>query len=70
MVAVGLFAEKDLLEGLSKHGGLLRGGGFYLLGVQLLACVCLIAWAATTTFTLIWVNKEIPAPRGCMLHLK
>ncbi len=59
MIAVGLFAEKDLLEGLSERSGLLHGGGFYLLGVQLLASICLSAWAASVTFALIWLINRI-----------
>jgi hypothetical protein len=34
MVAVGIFAEEDKLEGFSQYSGLVHGGGFYLLGVQ------------------------------------
>ena len=57
MIAVGLFAEKDQLEGFSAHAGLLHGGGFYLLGVQFLACVCFILWSGTSTFLIIKVEK-------------
>ena len=57
MIAVGLFAEKDQLEGFSAHAGLLHGGGFYLLGVQFLACVCFILWSGTSTFLIIKVKK-------------
>ena len=59
MLAVGLFAEKDLLEGFSSYAGLFRGGGFYLLGVQLLACVCCIVWSGSLTFLLIKVILSI-----------
>ena len=55
MIAVGLFAEKDLLEGFSAHAGLFHGGGFYLLGVQFLACVCCTVWSGTSTFLIIKV---------------
>ncbi len=34
MVAVGIFAEEDKLEGFSRYSGIVHGGGFYLLGVQ------------------------------------
>ena len=57
MLAVGLFAEKDLLEGFSSYAGLFHGGGFYLLGVQLLACVCFILWSGTVTFLIIKVTS-------------
>ena len=55
MIAVGLFAEKDQLEGFSAHAGLFHGGGFYLLGVQFLACICFIVWSGTSTFLIIKV---------------
>ena len=55
MVAVGLFAEKDLLVGFSSYAGLFHGGGFYLLGVQILACVCCMLWSSATTYILIKV---------------
>jgi Amt family ammonium transporter len=57
MLAVGLFAEKDLLEGFSSYAGLFHGGGFYLLGIQLLACVCFILWSGTVTFLIIKVTS-------------
>jgi len=57
MVATGLFCTKDTLENVS-HGrsGLIHGGGFYLLGVQVLACVCIIAWSASITAILLLVS--------------
>ena len=56
MIAVGLFAEKDQLEGFSAHAGLFHGGGFYLLGVQFLACICFIVWSGASTFLIIKVG--------------
>ncbi|CAB4062675.1 amt [Lepeophtheirus salmonis] len=53
MLAVGIFAEKDSLDRVSNYAGLLHGGGFYLLGVQILASVCLMLWAGIVTFLLI-----------------
>lgn len=50
MVAVGLFAEHDRVEGFSQQYGLLKGGSVRLLGVQVLACVSIISWSALTTF--------------------
>jgi len=32
------------------------GGGFYLLGVQTLACVCLMAWSGLITFIQLFVS--------------
>ena len=56
MMVVGIFGKKDELEGFLQYDGLLHGGGFYLLGVQIFACVCFMIWAGTITFTLIYVS--------------
>ena len=55
MLVVGIFGKKDELEGFLNYSGLLHGGGFYLLGVQLFASVCFIIWASMVTFLLITV---------------
>ena len=55
MLAVGIFAEKDELEGFSQYSGLLHGGGLYLFGVQLLCCVVLTVWSSIVTYILIKV---------------
>ena len=65
MIAVGLFAEKDQLEGFSAHAGLFHGGGFYLLGVQFLACICFIVWSGTSTFLIIKVGTS----QFCLLFI-
>ena len=57
MLAVGIFGAKDELEGLLSYDGILHGGGFYLFGVQLLACCCFAVWASSCTFVLIWVRN-------------
>ncbi|XP_064470307.1 putative ammonium transporter 3 [Ornithodoros turicata] len=50
MIAVGLFVEADkLLKLTNGRMGLFRGGGFNLLCIQLLACVCITAWAVVMT---------------------
>ena len=37
------------------------GGGWHLLGVQTLCCVCIILWSATVTFILLFlINKVKP----------
>ena len=59
MLAVGIFGAKDELEGLLSHDGILHGGGFYLFGVQLLACCCFAVWASSCTFILIWVSERV-----------
>ncbi|CAH1252748.1 RHBG [Branchiostoma lanceolatum] len=54
MLAVGLFALNDSLEGFSfGRKGLLYGGGPYLLGVQLIAVVVIILWGAGVSFVLL-----------------
>ena len=58
MIAVGLFAEKDRLEDFASYSGVFHGGGFYLLGVQLLACFCCIVWSSLVTLTLIKVTLK------------
>ncbi|KAL5003999.1 hypothetical protein ScPMuIL_017455 [Solemya velum] len=51
LVACGLFAQKDRVEyTFNDYDGLFEGGGFYLLGVQLLAVAAIIAWSALTAF--------------------
>ena len=54
MLAVGLFAEHDKAEGFSTQYGLLKGGSIKLLGVQLAACVSIIAWSVVTTFCQVY----------------
>ena len=57
MIAVGLFAELDPIEDLTQmRKGLFKGGGVYLLGVQILSCVTIIAWAAATSFIILEVS--------------
>ena len=54
---VGLFVEVEPLEDLHNGQlGLFKGGGFYLIGVQTLACVCIIAWSATISFLQLFVS--------------
>lgn len=62
MLAVGLFIDKDKLLNLT-HGrkGLFKGGGFYLLGVQLLACVVVGVWSMSTTYIILKIiNRVVP----------
>lgn len=62
MLAVGLFAENPKPLGTtSGRDGLFQGGGWYLLGVQALTCVCLSLWSMLVTVILLWlINKVIP----------
>lgn len=47
ILAVGLFADKKLV-GIEVENGLFRGGGFGLLGVQLLLVAAILGWAVIT----------------------
>lgn len=53
-ICVGLFSDGTGTEGL----GLLTGGGFHLLGVQLLGMVAVIAWVAVTMTVVFQVIKH------------
>lgn len=61
-LAVGIFAENPFpLDTTDGRSGLLHGGGWYLLGVQALACICLAVWSVVTTAILLWfVNIILP----------
>ena len=58
LLSVAFFAEKDILEKkFSDEFGILKGGPWRFLGVQLLTVVAVSAWAALTTFLeLLLVN--------------
>lgn len=62
VIAVGLFADDPKpLTTTNGRSGLLRGGGWYLLGIQCLAALCLLSWGILTTFILLWaINKIVP----------
>ena len=55
MIIVGFLVENDpTIEDYDRGNiGLLKGGGFYLLGVQLLACLCIVVWSGAVTFVLL-----------------
>ena len=62
LLSVGLFSQRFPPEdGYSRYDGLFHGGGFYLLGVQTLAAIVLIAWAAVVTFILLYVRRARPS---------
>ena len=49
LVAVGLFGEKEAIEGFSCFDGVFKGGPFSFLGYQIVAGFFIIAWAGITT---------------------
>jgi len=61
MLAVGLFMREEKQGGLNgKYVGLFHGGGWDSLGVQALATVCIMAWAAVTTLIIFGLLAIIP----------
>lgn len=57
MMVVGMLVEDDPVENYDRGNyGLLKGGGFYLIGVQVLACICIMVWSGTITFILLMVR--------------
>ena len=41
------------------EGGLLKTGQWYILGVQLLGCVCISVWTIGTSFLVLKVSKGL-----------
>lgn len=59
VIAVGLFATTSA-PGNDSVVGLFYGGGFKLLGVQLLGMICILAWTAITVgLTFLIIKKTI-----------
>lgn len=56
-IAVGLFATPDAPE--SAYTGLFYGGGFKLLGIQLLGIAAILAWTAVTMTITFLIIKAI-----------
>ncbi|ROT68018.1 Ammonium transporter 2 [Penaeus vannamei] len=65
MISIGLFVKADSLLGMTGgKAGLFRGGGFYLLGVQTLACVVTSVWSMSVTyFLLTFIDKFVVSIR-------
>ncbi len=59
-LAVGLFAQAGFGEanGVSAVNGLLFGGGFKQLGLQMLASAVTIVWVLATSVLLFWALKK------------
>lgn len=62
VIAVGLFADNPIpLSTTNGRKGLLRGGGWYMLGIQLLEVLSLFCWSSFVTVILLYsINKLIP----------
>ncbi|KAJ0170283.1 hypothetical protein K1T71_014211 [Dendrolimus kikuchii] len=60
VIAVGLFADNPIpMETTNGRSGLFKGGGWYLLGVQTLTGVCLMAWGIVVTMVLLWLIDRV-----------
>ncbi|XP_045457669.1 putative ammonium transporter 2 [Melitaea cinxia] len=60
VIAVGLFADNPIpMDTTNGRSGLFKGGGWYLLGVQTLTGVCLLAWGALVTMALLWLIDRV-----------
>ncbi|KAK4884898.1 hypothetical protein RN001_001169 [Aquatica leii] len=60
VLAVGLFAQNPFpLDTTFGRSGLFEGGGWYLLGIQALSCVCLATWAFSISIILLWIINKI-----------
>lgn len=49
LIAVGLFGEKEINEGLSKFNGIFKGGPFSFFGYQMVGALSVIIWSSITT---------------------
>lgn len=65
MVALGLFLDDDP-QTRSNLGvnGLFNSGGWYSLGIQCLAIICIIAWTAACTLLVFGVRTPATSPSG------
>lgn len=68
VIAVGLFAESVPLSETYARAGLFMGGGWYLLGVQTLAAVCLTIWGMVSTCLLLFLVDKITPIRMSEEH--
>lgn len=59
---MGLFADNPIpLDTTNGRMGFFKNGEWYLLGIQTLSAVCLVAWGICSTFVLLFViNIFIP----------
>ncbi|XP_074651674.1 putative ammonium transporter 3 [Tubulanus polymorphus] len=61
MLAVGIFADFDPLEDMTKGNvGLIHGGGLKFFGIQLAASLAIMVWSAVTSFCLLFaIDKAV-----------
>ena len=70
LIVVGLLVEKDSLENFSSDYGVLKGGHWKLLGIQLLALVSMASWSAITTFLLVALIDKVFFTFRMPLHME
>ena len=60
LICVGLFAHADpTQEMIVERNGLLRGGNYELLAVQIVYGLACTIWAATSTYVILKVHLHI-----------
>ena len=57
MIAAGIFSQREVTGNFNSRNGLFYGGGMYLLGIQLLAILCVTIWTLITSFIVIILIK-------------
>lgn len=61
MLSVGIFVDEDKIQNLTRgRKGLIYGGGFTLLGIQLVAVLAVLAWTLSSSFIMLkvtWYNQ-------------
>ncbi|XP_071965616.1 putative ammonium transporter 3 [Antedon mediterranea] len=55
LLSVGLFGRPDNVDEFNVRSGLFYGGGFTLLGVQLLMTAIIIVWTVVIAFTFLYI---------------
>lgn len=71
LLAVGLFASHDSLENTTMgRSGVFHGGGFYLLGIQLLAVVVIAVWSSVLSLVILLVCKSMSAQIMFLIHFQ
>ena len=56
IIATGIFAKPVPDMHHFNYGGLIYGGGWYLMSVQALEAVVIIAWTVGMTLPALWVK--------------
>ncbi|KAJ8029856.1 Ammonium transporter 1 member 1 [Holothuria leucospilota] len=68
LLSAGIFAEPDTIEAFNDRRGLIYGGGFELLGIQLLMSVTIIVWTALSSYLLLYIVDKSVGLRCSVEH--